>query len=191
MKYLKQLSFLTVLVLVIVTVSVVVPKALPQKASRQTDTVSVLESVRNISELATVEYNFYQDKTLKENKNWFQRKTIILFVKGSVKAGVNLSKVEPDDISVSGRNILVKVPKAEILSVEIDLDKSKVAFEDTGLLANTSAQETKDLFAQAKEQIREAALEEKILDKAQDGTRNVLVNLLRGLGFEKVEVEVK
>ena len=96
------------------------------------------QQIQDISELATVEYN-YTNMGKFENQatfyGWkvpFTTKSFIISYDGKIKAGVDMTQVE---VNVSKKKIKVTVPKAKILSHEID-EKSIEVFDETKNIFN-------------------------------------------------------
>jgi hypothetical protein len=114
---------------------------------------------------------------------------IILVAHGEVIAGVDLSKLQPGDVSVSGQWVRVKLPAAEILTTRIDNQATRVYARSTGLLVSADPNLESEVRGQAEQQIAQAAISEGILDKARQNARTSVGALLSGLGFQRVDVE--
>ena len=98
----------------------------------------VLEQVKDISELNTVEMYFNEIIDFKNAKLFnnfqipFTEKSFIFTVKSKVKAGVDLSSIDEGDIAISGKSLLIQLPNPTITSKEIL--SYKVYDEKNGLL---------------------------------------------------------
>ena len=63
---------------------------------------------------------------------------------GEVVAGVDLAKIQPEDVVVESGRATVKLPSAEIFHTSLDNDQSEVFERSTGILSKPDAQlETK------------------------------------------------
>lgn len=153
---------------------------------------TVLEQIRSISELATVEYNYYQDKSI-NTESWLGLKDtkLVVIVEAKVKAGVDLNQLTAEDIRVDGSSITIQVPPAQLLGTEYLPDKTRVLFEERGILSQASTQESSAVIGEALKDIEQHALEDNILERAQQETELLLVNLLQAFGYEEVTIEVK
>lgn len=112
----------------------------------------------------------------------------ILFVAhGEVIAGVDLQKMQIEDIQVlNPTTVMIHIPEAEILVATLNNEKSYVANRSTGLLARDNA-ELETLARQAGEEaVLEAALEYGILREAQANAEEFMEGFLQGLGFETI-----
>jgi hypothetical protein len=193
----KVIAILNIIILLILVMFLIgLPKTNPNDEQKQpTKTINnftVLESIRNASQLATVEYNFYQEKVVKENpNNPFTLKRIIVVTEAQIKGGIDLQKLTVGDINVNNKSITIKVPKSEILSVDADPSKMKVLDEDYGPFNKLTMEETKQYLEDARNVIKQKAIDEHIIDKADEQTKLVLTNLLKAMGFDEVQIETK
>ena len=113
---------------------------------------------------------------------------LLLIVHGEVIAGIDLSKVKADDIIVRKDVVKVRIPKAEVLTVRIDNERTRVYSRETGLFSAVDPNLETDVRRAAEQQLREAAMEEGILKIADENARSTLTRLLEGLGFKQVEL---
>ena len=95
--------------------------------------VVVKAQLEQISELATARYNYTNVGKFEDSSEFhgltipLTGKRFIVSYDGVILAGIDLEKAEVD---LSGRRIAVTLPRAEILSHEIDEDSLKV-FDET------------------------------------------------------------
>ena len=113
---------------------------------------------------------------------------LLLMVYGEVTAGVDLGHIGPADIVVSGPSVRVAVPAAEIFSARIDNERTRVYSRETGLFSAVDPNLESEVRRVAEQQIRQAALDQGVLQLAKTNAAVTLKNFLRGLGFEQVEV---
>ncbi|HEY3132166.1 MAG TPA: DUF4230 domain-containing protein [Acidobacteriota bacterium] len=113
---------------------------------------------------------------------------LLLIVHGEVVAGIDLGGVGPSDVVVNGRSIKLRIPRPEIFSTRIDNGKSRVYSRDTGILAWADPNLETEVRREAERQLREAALQDGILRAAEQNARVTLASLLKGFGFEQVDV---
>jgi hypothetical protein len=108
-----------------------------------------------------------------------------------VIAGVDLSKLQPSDVTISpeGR-VTVILPAAEVFVSRLDNEKSYVYDRDTGLLTKGDVNLESLARQSAEQELRRGALEDGILNIAQSNASNVLDRLLRTLRFTDVVIVV-
>ncbi len=117
--------------------------------------------------------------------------TLLLVAVGDVTAGVDLSKVRDDDVKVDAatRSIRLRLPAPEITSATLDERATHVYSRSTDVLAERAEQLEGDARRSAEEQMRKAAVEGGILDRARASAEQTLRTLTRSLGFEHAEID--
>lgn len=138
--------------------------------STELSAVVVQNQLTEISELASVTYS-YTNMAQYENsgefygmKVPFTTKRFILTYDGVIKAGVDLSRAE---VSVSGSAVTVRLPKAQILSHEIDEGSVQVFDQQTSLFNPFTVDEFTAFQADQKKAMEEKALDKGLLSQAQ------------------------
>jgi hypothetical protein len=153
---------------------------------------AILNKIQQLERLETV--RFYIDKIVTgEHESrylpqFLSGDRLLLIVHGEVIAGIDLSKVKADDIIVRKDVVKVRVPKAEVLTVRIDNERTRVYSRETGLFSSVDPNLESDVRRAAEQQLREAAMDEGILKIADENARATLTRLLEGLGFKRVEL---
>jgi len=111
----------------------------------------------------------------------------LLFVAhGDVIAGIDLEKLEPDQMWVENGVLKVRLPKAEIFVVRIDNELSYVYNRDTGILRRGDINLESLARKAAEDEIEKAAVKDGILDTAQKNAESYLYRLLTQLGYPEV-----
>jgi hypothetical protein len=153
------------------------------------DPITIIHEVRSLARLETIHYSVEKVITAEtgQGKWGFLVGDKLLFVAhGEVIAGIDLAKLEPEDLETKDGVLYVRLPEAEIFVATLNNEKSYVYDRETGPLA----QGEKDLETEARqvaeEAILESALEDGILTQAQINAENYLIRLLRDLGFPDV-----
>ena len=155
----------------------------------------VLEQVKDISELNTVEMYFNEIIDFKNAKLFnnfqipFTEKSFIFTVKSKVKAGVDLSSIDEGDITISGKSLLIKLPNPKITSKEIL--SYKVYDEKNGLFNEVTTEDTLKALELFEKDMEEQALGSGIIEKSKENTEHIIRNLFLSYGFESIEIEWK
>ena len=116
---------------------------------------------------------------------------ILLVVHGQSIAGIDLSKLKPEDVRIDGpnsRSIHVNLPPSEIFVTSLDNTKTRVYARSTGLLVPADQNLESETRAKAQQQLQAAAMTDGILDVARKNARASIALLLSSLGFDHVEV---
>jgi hypothetical protein len=156
------------------------------------DQPTVVRQIRGLQRLETVSYTM--DKIVSgERENPILPQILagdrlLLVVHGEAIAGVDLSKLKANDVSVHGDSVRVHLPAAEIFTTSLDNAKTKVYSRDTGLFSSPDPSLEGEVRAEAERQLRNAAQDDGILKTADVNARQTVTNILKGLGFAKVEV---
>ena len=155
----------------------------------------VLEQVKDISELNTVEMYFNEIIDFKNAKLFnnfqipFTEKSFIFTVKSKVKAGVDLSGIDEGDIAISGKSLLIQLPNPTITSKEIL--SYKVYDEKNGLFNEVTTEDTLKALELFEKDIEKQALDSGIIEKSKENTKLIIRNLFLSYGFESIEIEWK
>lgn len=153
---------------------------------------TILSKIQQLERLETV--RFYMDKIVSgEHESrylpeFLSGDRLLLIVHGEVIAGIDLGKVQAGDIIVRGKSLTVRIPKAEVFTVRIDNEKTRVYSRETGLFSPVDPNLETEVRRAAEQQLREAAMEEGILKIADTNAHATLTRLLEGLGFEQVKL---
>jgi len=114
---------------------------------------------------------------------------VLLMAVGEVQAGVDLSRIEPEDVEIEGTRVRVAVPHAAVTSVELLPGETRIYdSERSWILSEYEGLETEAL-EQARVQLREEAQSsEGMMALADRVARLQLADLLYTLGFTEVEI---
>jgi hypothetical protein len=155
------------------------------------DQPTVIRQIRALQRLETVSYTMDKIVTGERNNPILPQPLagdrLLLMVHGEVIAGLDLSKLQPGDVTVHGGNVSIQLPKAEIFATNLDNAKTKVYSRDTGLFSSPDPNLESQVRAEAERQLQAAALQDGILKTADQNGRQTLTSLLTGLGFTGVE----
>lgn len=144
----------------------------------------IYSEINEIGELATMEYLFTDAAEFtdsKQIKNWnipFTEKSFILKWDGVIKAGVKLDLVSIE-VNEDEKKIVVSVPAAEILSYEINSDSVEVLDEQDNIFNNITVDDKIKFDAATEEAMKERAIENGLLEKAQENAEDILLRLLQ------------
>jgi hypothetical protein len=153
---------------------------------REENTATVVEQVQTLSDLVTVKY-VLEKVVILEDAKWYGENRVLLLAHGIVKAGMDLKRVTPDDVTISGKKISLRLPPPQITDAYLDDAKSQVIDHVTGLLRVFDKDLEQTARANAVDDIRRAARTDGILDEADKRARLELELFLRQAGFDQVQ----
>ena len=152
------------------------------------DAGAITEEIRNISELATVEYRYTNVGTLDSAKtfsfiDWkvpFSDKVAIVTMDGIIKAGTDLAqaKVTCDE---KKKLITVTLPKPKILSNELFEQRFKVYEEKDSVWNPITLDESNELRVQIKDKARLNAIDNGVLNEADTRAQQLIKKLIEAM----------
>jgi Protein of unknown function (DUF4230) len=155
------------------------------------DQPTIVRQIQQLQRLETV--SFTMDKIISgEHDSAYLPKFLVsdrllLVVHGEVIAGVDLGKVQSDDVTVQGQSISIRLPKAQILVTRLDNAQTRVYSRDTGLFSSPDPNLESEVRQEAESQLQQAAVAGDILKTAEGNARSTISSLLEGLGFKRVD----
>jgi hypothetical protein len=150
------------------------------------DPVTYINEVRALARLETIQYSIEKVITGETGGGTFQSLfgDKILFVgHGTVIAGIDMEKLQPEDMRFENGVLTVRLPPAEIFIATLDNEKSYVYDRETGILAKPDVNLETLVRQRAEEEIRKAALEDGILEQAQLNAEAYLFKFFAALGY--------
>lgn len=139
--------------------------------------------IKNIAELATVEYLFtdaarFSDS--KEIKGWsvpLTEKSFIMKWDGVIKAGIEVESIEID-VDNENLKITVTMPEAQILSYDVDESSVEVLDEKDNIFNNITVEDKVDFDEATETAMKERAIENGLLEQAQKQAEITIRGLL-------------
>lgn len=179
------------------------------------DTPTIVKEIKKISELTTMTYvedAVINDTIVKKrkvsrlslSKNILKgeltedvivtdRIHFVEIATGTIRAGFDLSKIQDSDVSISDTTLMVLLPKVEILDVIMNPSDIKPFYDEED--GEWSEEEIHDarakLQTKALEKIEQRAIQNGILDKAEQSGVSKITSMLKSIGFKNVVVSVK
>lgn len=153
------------------------------------DPVTVIYQVRSLARLETIQYSLEKVITAETGQGIFGLlfgDRMIFVAHGVVIAGVDLARLGPQDLWLQGDTLYVRLPEAEIFIATLDNDKSYVYDRETGLLTKGDVNLETAARQAAEDAIAQAAIEDGILNLAQQNAESFLVRLFAQVGYKQV-----
>ncbi|PAD84001.1 hypothetical protein CHH57_06765 [Niallia circulans] len=190
----KIMLFLSVLIILLIAGIVGLWKvAFPKESVLKT--TAYLEQMKDLSTLATSQA-FVKTILEKEDNEIFgkeietdfpgTKRKILLVVPGTLTAGVNLSRVTENQLKVNEdeKSIHIELPKADFLQdPSIDFDNVET-YSVAGIFrGDVKWEEAYSLMDEAKETMKEEAVDQGILVKAEENAQKTLKEFYGRLGY--------
>jgi hypothetical protein len=142
--------------------------------------------VRALARLETIQYSVEKVITGETGGGTFQALfgDKILFVgHGTVIAGIDMAKLQPEHMRFENGVLTVRLPPAEIFIAALNNEKSYVYQRDTGVLSKPDINLETLVRQSAEQEILKAALEDGILEQAQLNAEAYLLKFFAALGY--------
>ena len=162
----------------------------PHRSLKIRDTQTLVTQVRAMSSLVTACYYGEVVQTARKQRsvNAFganlplPEDEICIISRGKAKAGIDLSKLDDDALTLRGDTVLVRLPEPEIFEVILNPSDYEIFVED----GKWSHEEVVSIERRAKEVIRRDAVAAGLPAKATESALRQLDRLLRAFGFKEV-----
>ncbi|MCK4801978.1 MAG: DUF4230 domain-containing protein [Anaerolineales bacterium] len=156
------------------------------------DPVTIVHEIRSLARLETIKFSLEKIITAETRQGvfeWLVGDKLIFVAHGEVIAGIDLKKLDPENLEVRGGVLYVELPRAEIFVTDLDNEQSYVYDRDTGIFTHGEVNLETEARRAAELEIEQSALEDGILDLAQQNAENFLDRLFRDLGYPEVIFE--
>ena len=165
----------------------------PVAGVRVENTATVVQQVQTLSDLVTVKYvlekveivNSPPTTTLGQFVQGENR--VLLLAHGIVKAGIDLKRLQKEDVVIAGKKIVLHLPPPQITDAYLDERQTQVIDWQKGFLRDFDKDLETTARQNAVDDIRRAARTAGILKDADDRARLELAVFLNQAGFEQVE----
>lgn len=170
------------------------------KNTVESQSVVLLEKIRNVSKMITVEGDFSEVMHFEDVKERFMsiissKKKAIVLTNATVMVGFDMKKIRFQSIPEQKKLILESFPEPEVLSIETDIQYYDVK---NGMFNKFEASDLSDLNKKVKLNIEEKIPESELIHSAKSkalDTVNMIEQLVSTFGwkldFQNLQVEEK
>ena len=109
---------------------------------------------------------------------------------GSIKAGVDISRVRAE-VNEAEKEIIVYIPKAEILSHEIKTGSVETLDEKNGLFNKISVEDIREFGTAGREAMEQRAVENGLLDQAFENAEGIILGLMEVATAEEAGYRIR
>lgn len=194
MKRWKRNTIVFLLIIAIIIISVFYFKhSFKNKVELLSNTIE--EQLSKILELSTVKYNYTNVVSYKNNKQLsglnlpFTNKSFLIKYDGYIKAGVDLNAVETEVIDT--KTVKMTLDKPEIFDNVIMEDEVYIYDERDSVFNKLSFEDLYEVLVDEKQKMEKEVIKKGLLNDAEKNTKEVLISLLKSMGFEKIEIVFK
>ncbi len=145
---------------------------------------SVVEKVEAIGRLELVKMNIRDVVEHQLVRQWLPNASALLIINGEAVGCIDLQKIRPEDIVISGDTLKIKLPQPELCYCKINHEKSKIY--ETKYDYFISAELVDSAYREAEKQLNKTVLESGILEQTKQNAVLLLKPLLSTFGFQTV-----
>ncbi len=166
---------------------------------KNNDRYLVISKIQSASKLATTETTL--DKIIfgtQERKFLgiihLNETRFVAYSKATIKSGIDLTKLAPGDINITGKRIEVKLPAVEVLDFSYPSSSFKIDSNITdtkAFLNRLTIKDFEDFYMGAETDIRNNLSYMGIKEATEQKTRILLNGLLENLGYEEIYISFK
>jgi hypothetical protein len=156
------------------------------------DPVTIIHEIRSLARLETIKFSLEKIITAETRQGafeWLVGDRLIFVAHAEVIAGIDLGQLEQDDLKLKNGVLYVQLPEPEVFLTDLDNEKSYVYDRETGIFTHGEVDLETLARREAEKEIEENAVEDGILELAQQNAEAFLDRLLRDLGFSEVVFE--
>jgi hypothetical protein len=156
------------------------------------DPITIVHEVRSLARLETIQYSVEKVITAEIGQGFFGfllGERILFIAHGTVVAGVDLQKLQPEDLRTENGILYVQLPEAEIFVATLNNEDSYVYDRQLGALAKGSQDLETEARRVAEQAILDSALQDGILEQAEINAEAYMLRLFLNLGFPDVIFE--
>jgi hypothetical protein len=153
------------------------------------DPVTIVHEIRSLARLETIQYTVEKVITAETGQGAFGflfGDRLLFVAHGFVIAGVDLEKVKTDDLRLEDNILYVTLPEPEVFVATLDNSKSYVYDRQMGMLTQGDQSLETNARQVAEQTIKQAAMDDGILDQAKINAENYLSRLFQDLGYQDV-----
>jgi len=164
------------------------------RSGSEKNPAEIIHQLQEMSDMATVEYVISKVVKVNDVPGWYKygERKLLISCKARIKAGINMARIDEDDIAVSGQSITLYIPQARLISLNMDPESIKEEYSKTGFFrSNFTNEDRYNFLQQAEKEIKENIAEMGILARADAHAVSFFESWLRLMGFEQVQVFTK
>ena len=145
---------------------------------------TIEEQLSGLSELVTQEYTYRNADRRESSETWifgwtrpFSSKSILITYDGTIKAGVDFSKIEID-VAEETKTITITIPESTITDNYIPQDSIEIVEVKDGLFNEVTFDNYNELVSEQKIIMEKKAIEQGLLEKANDEAKALIENFV-------------
>lgn len=153
------------------------------------DPITIVREVNSLARLETIQYSVEKVVTAETGQAFLGvlfGDRLLFIAHGMVIAGVDLASLTADDVYIENGLLFITLPEAEIFVATLDNDQSYIYDRQIGFLRRGSVDLETAARRAAEDEIEKAAINDGILQQAEENAEDFLRRLFLQMGFPEV-----
>jgi len=153
------------------------------------DPITIINEIQALARLETIRYTVEKVITAETGQGVLAPlfgDRLLFVAHGYVIAGIDMQKIKPEDLWLTGNVLNVRLPAAEVLVATLDNDKSYVYDRETGLFSKGDSNLETQARQVAEQEILNAAIQDGILATASTNAQTYLRWFFETLGYKQI-----
>ena len=161
----------------------------------KTDVILAIDDIKEIAQLATVEYHISTFLDRKKRRQWYEwlDARFIVFLKGVIKGSVDLNLAEVQLPAAGTKTVSIKFKKGAVIVSNPEIGRDDIRFitvSDPNVINRISDADRNRAQGDAIAALKKAATDAGIVEKTAREAQILLTKFLGGLGYTaKIEFE--
>ena len=164
-------------------------------ACRKNDRHLVISKIKSTAKLATTETII--DKVVIGQKDLklfgivkISNAEFVAYTQAIVKTGIDLTKIQRNDIKIDGKIIELELPPVEVLDFAYPFEKYEIdtILSNNDFINKIDVIDQEDFFRKAEIDIRKHLKFMGITEQTQENTRKMMEGMLKNLGYEEIYI---
>jgi len=161
----------------------------------KTDVILAIDDIKEIAQLATVEYHISTFFDRKKQRQWYEwlDARFIVFLKGVIKGSVDLNLAEVQLPAAGTKTVSIKFKKGAVIVSNPEIGRDDIRFitvSDPNVINRISDADRNRAQGDAIAALKKAATDAGIVEKTAREAQILLTKFLGGLGYTaKIEFE--
>jgi hypothetical protein len=153
-----------------------------------------VRKIKEMAELGTTEYTVSKIVAASDDATWYKfgNRKVLFSCEARLKAGIDLSALTDEDITIKDRSVSIVLPKAKLIYLNMEPSKIKEVYTEVSITRSGFSNQEKDaILSQGERSIQAAIPEMGILKTAEDNAAGLVKAFLAMKDFDNVQVTFK
>lgn len=162
------------------------------------NSTTILESIRDMAHLTAVRYNYSSLITTQRDMPGLLAalygEQLLMVAVGHVDAGIDLSQLTEENVSVQDDKLTVTLPEPELTNCILNEQQSYVVSQSSGIFARNAPNMDTEARRYAVRIFRDMALEARILDDVYSRANDILtplIDAISGNSFKVIQINMR